>query len=418
MPLLAGRGHTCEVFLSPAIDFYSQPVNHNGVRVNCINGEGRSPFSGLSLPMKTVTQLHHAWHLAEEIGRHHQLAPFDIIHVPNFGFPGLFLDVDAPIVMRFSSHAQTWHAARGDSGALWTTLDEMLQRRAIANADHFISPSHFVAKRIESELGLPVSVVRPPAESSVDSTRWDTDWVGAVTAGGPFVLHAGQLGRAKGTDRVCQAFAAIGHRYPELSIHFAGSDAGGVSQVRDLARRFRGQVIIHGKLEQERLQPLIQAALAVVCASRADNLPNVLIETMSLAVPVVVIPDASLDELVEDGIGGIVAESTDSVGLAAALERILNLTDTERQELGRQGCQRVMDRLHPAKAVLHLEDEYSKAITLGKRNRPNRNRVVDHVIADLLAVSRLAEPAGKPKRPDFSSSLVLRGVWSLLRSRL
>jgi glycosyltransferase involved in cell wall biosynthesis len=80
-----------------------------------------------------------------------------------------------------------------------------------------------------------------------------------------------------------------------------------------------GQVRWLGYLPKPQLYRVLKQAEAVVIPSRVDNLPNTLIESLLLNVPVIGSRGASIDELIEPGISGELVPIGDSAALAQAM---------------------------------------------------------------------------------------------------
>ena len=67
-----------------------------------------------------------------------------------------------------------------------------------------------------------------------------------------------------------------------------------------------------------------------------DGIPVVLMEAMSMEVPVITTRISGIPELVSHG-AGILVEPEDVNGLAAASQKLASLSDLERREVGRRG---------------------------------------------------------------------------------
>jgi glycosyltransferase involved in cell wall biosynthesis len=74
-----------------------------------------------------------------------------------------------------------------------------------------------------------------------------------------------------------------------------------------------------GYLPKPQVYALLRRAEAVVIPSRVDNLPNTLIESLFLNVPVIGSLGASIDEVVEPGINGDLVPIGQPAALAEAL---------------------------------------------------------------------------------------------------
>lgn len=417
VPLLTAAGHDCEVFLCTGRsgEGDTAEINCDGVRVHHVAVSEPTPFDGISLPQRVEHHLRSAWAIAESLHRISAMRPFDVVQTPNYGISGLFVDVATPLVMRFSSHARTWHKAAGAGRDRFTVLSEILQRRAIERADLHFSPSRFVADLVCEELGLPVTVVRPPIPVTLDRSRWDIEWARNATGTNPYLLHAGQLGRAKGTDLVLEGMEECLRETPNLQLHLCGREAGAGPWIERLQRLYGQRVRYHARVGPERLHPLMQHAVAVVCPPRADNLPNVLIEAMSMGTPVIGVRGASVDELVVDGESGALAVPEDARSLGDAARWILSLSEGDRRRMGARARARVHELLGQERSLRDLTSLYSQAEKAGPRSRRSRFESAMLVRADLIAMNELLQAGQRPR--TLWERIVARIVRRPLRSR-
>lgn len=136
-------------------------------------------------------------------------------------------------------------------------------------------------------------------------------------APGQGVLAVGRLIPGKGMDTVIEAAAAA--RLP-LTIAGDGPERG---RLEMLAGTGGGEVHFEGMASRERLQALYRKAGCVVLAARrGEGLPNVLLEAMAHARPVVATPIMGVADLVRDGDNGLLVPPDDVPALAGALRRV------------------------------------------------------------------------------------------------
>ncbi|HWV58720.1 MAG TPA: glycosyltransferase family 4 protein [Longimicrobiales bacterium] len=398
VPLVAAAGARCDVFLCSGSrgDTARETIVVDGVNVHRIAGSHETPFDDLLVPAQVRRHLRSAWLLADALGSP-QTPAFDVVQVPNIGVAGLFADVRVPMAMRFSSHAATWHAASGAQRDARTVLGEILQRRAIDRAVAHFAPSRFVAALVSEETGIPVDVIRPPMPSVEDDARWDTEWAASAAGGGPYVVHAGQLGAAKGTDLVIAAAEIAMTGGARLRFHFCGPDAGAGARIARLERRFPDRVQYHGRLPASRLHPLMGGAHAVLCPSRADNLPNVAIEAMALGTPVIGTRGASIDELVNDGESGVLVP-LEATALAEAIARLVSLPADDLARMRRAARDKVSEALDPGRQIRALLDFYGSVAGRPVPEPRPRLAMAKQIRADLIALQPWFENDGSRSR--------------------
>jgi glycosyltransferase involved in cell wall biosynthesis len=130
------------------------------------------------------------------------------------------------------------------------------------------------------------------------------------------VLSIGRLVPQKGLDRVIDACAQLGR---QLIIAGHGPE---LPALQAQAAALGADVRFAGHLDRDALDELYRKASAMVLVSRHEGLPNVVLEAMAHALPVVATPVGGIPDLVEDGVNGLLVPVGDTAALAAALSRL------------------------------------------------------------------------------------------------
>jgi len=103
------------------------------------------------------------------------------------------------------------------------------------------------------------------------------------------------------------------------------------------------------------------SAMDVFCQpSRSEAFPTALGEAMAIGLPCVATEVGDTALLLGDA--GVLVPKEDAAALAAALERILTLTEEQRQELGARARQRVAENFSMAHFKRRYEDIYLKTV--------------------------------------------------------
>jgi glycosyltransferase involved in cell wall biosynthesis len=168
-----------------------------------------------------------------------------------------------------------------------------------------------------------------------------------ATDGVPRVLAVGSLLPCKGFHLLVEACALLRDR----GLPFHATIAGGGPQERALreavrARGLESVVDLCGYVSQEALVPRYQDADLFVLPAVLEmhwGIPNVLVEAMACALPVIATALPSLPELVEDGVQGLVAANRDPRDLADKMAVLLT-SPALRRTLGQAGRRRVEER--------------------------------------------------------------------------
>lgn len=279
----------------------------------------------------------------------HRKEPFNLLHVSNFGYPGLFVTMaDVPLVCRISSLQREYAAAGGIDRSFTAKVIELYENIQIKKADIVISPSLFFAKRVQRRLGIPVRVVRTMPEPK--KVINDYKLFSRVIKGRKYVLYFGQMSRLKGTDLIGDVLLKIFIKYSEINLVCIGRDDGLGSLgsckeylLKKIPQSMHSRLIFLEPLSRQELYPFIENASCVLQPSRVDNLPNTCIESLSFEVPVVGADNSSLEELIVDGKNGYLFRNSDTTSFYTAICKALEMQLFEPQA-SPTGC--LSDLLH------------------------------------------------------------------------
>jgi glycosyltransferase involved in cell wall biosynthesis len=111
---------------------------------------------------------------------------------------------------------------------------------------------------------------------------------------------------------------------PDLTMVWSGvfADDNDLKRWRLLWKERAQQVHITGPLPKAKVYAILTRADVAVLPSQVDNLPNTVIESLMLGIPVIGTRGASIDELVDEGVNGHLVGLGDVDGLAEALVKM------------------------------------------------------------------------------------------------
>jgi len=158
---------------------------------------------------------------------------------------------------------------------------------------------------------IPYGVHVPPADPSAEDDP-------------PAVLFAGRLSPEKNIDVIAEATAGL----PRI--------VAGDGPLRSLLPDTLGYV------SPDDMGALYDRAAVVVLASRAEGLPNVVLEAMAHGKTVIATPVGGIPTVIEDGKTGLLVPVGDADALRAAIERALNDPQL-RSRLGDEARRRVAE---------------------------------------------------------------------------
>lgn len=172
-------------------------------------------------------------------------------------------------------------------------------------------------------------------------------------------LYLGRLHPIKGLDRLLPAWAELGEARRGWRLVLAGPDPEGygASLVR-LAGRLglAGEVLFPGACYGEEKSSLLAAAGFFVLPSLSEGMPMAALEAMAHGVGVLVTEPCGLEEVERHAAGRRVP--ADAAGLRRGLRELVELSDEERQAMGRRARELVGRRFRWERVAAELVELY------------------------------------------------------------
>jgi glycosyltransferase involved in cell wall biosynthesis len=245
------------------------------------------------------------------------------------------------------------------------------------NLGHWLTPLHRVLGRllnglttasvanseacrralIEAERPRPESVV--VHENGVDPSRFTA--VKPLTGRPGSVRRVGvvaNLRHVKGLDVLVEAAALLAAEYPETVFRVAGEGPERAALKRQAEERgVAGRFAWLGTVADIPAF-LSQVEIGVLC-SRAEGMPNAVLEYMAAGRAVVATAVGSTTDVLADGVHGLLVRPDDAGGLAGALRRLLD-DPAQAARLGAAARQRAESHYSPAARARRFEDFYER----------------------------------------------------------
>lgn len=164
------------------------------------------------------------------------------------------------------------------------------------------------------------------------------------------LLIIGRIMREKGTDEILEAAKEIKKEYPKVIFRFIGSYDGDYKQKIE-------EAVKNGSIEyigpQNDIHRFIKESHATLHASYHEGMSNVLLETAASGRPIIATDVPGCRETYDNGISGIAFKPKDVLDLVRAVKEFLELTDRQREEMGKRGR-------------LKMEREFNRNIIVNK----------------------------------------------------
>jgi glycosyltransferase involved in cell wall biosynthesis len=194
----------------------------------------------------------------------------------------------------------------------------------LRQADFVTCLEHDVLDRVRELVPLVPSEVLPNPVPTGESS-------GSADVTPELVLFVGEIGLRKGVDVLCRAWTNVARRRPHARCLIVGPQGDFIPSPAD-------RLEVRSAVGQVEIRDLMRCARVVALPSRAEGVPMVLTEAMSLGRPFVSTPLGGIRELAREG--GTLVPVDDDAALAECLTEFLSRPDLAREigERGRRWC--------------------------------------------------------------------------------
>lgn len=176
----------------------------------------------------------------------------------------------------------------------------------------------------------------------------------------PLVLAAGRLSPEKGYDDLLRAIVEVRRVIPNVCLLLAG--AGMLDEeLRAQAKSLGIEANVRFLGFRKDILQMYGQVNVFALSSLSEGLPNVILESMAIGLPVVATRVGGLPEIIDDGRTGILVEARDTSGLAAGLVRMLN-DKGFAGAVAKQAREDVYTRFSPEVQTERLLDVYRRAM--------------------------------------------------------
>lgn len=184
-------------------------------------------------------------------------------------------------------------------------------------------------------------------QNGVDPTR--------SRANGKKIVFAGNLMKRKGVQYLLSAVHRA-KRSEEILIMGEGPEREYLEKLsKGLNVQFTGRVV-----PEKITEHMKQGCVFVLPSIEGEGLPNVILEAMSLGLPVIATDVAGVSDVVKDGVTGFVVPPGDSESLAVALKRILDnqklrekMSTNTLEEVKKYYWKNTMEKLENIYSLIH-----------------------------------------------------------------
>lgn len=155
--------------------------------------------------------------------------------------------------------------------------------------------------------------------------------------GKKLLLFMARLHKKKGLDHLLQSWSELANEFTDWHLVIAGPDDGYQDSCEEMIARFGidNSTSLIGSLDGDDKLAALSAAEVFVQPSHSEGFSMSVIEAMACGLPVLISPGCNFPEAAQVGAGFEV--SADREGTTEGLRRLMQLTPTNRCEMGRLG---------------------------------------------------------------------------------
>jgi glycosyltransferase involved in cell wall biosynthesis len=229
------------------------------------------------------------------------------------------------------------------------------------------------------------------------------------------VACVGGIQRRKGQLDLVEAAALLAADFPDLVFVLAGG-AGDAGYLAALEERIAA-LALSGRFRLLGFEPEVRDLLAVSTAlvhpSHSEGFGLAILEAVAMGLPVVATRCGGPEEILEDGVSGLLVPPEDPPALAAALRRVLGVPAAARL-LGAAAATRAARAFSLEATARGMEAIYRELLAAPAEGRELRARAAGFVAGEVLTRARLAavvaipppaEPPPPPRTPPAGSWL-------------
>jgi len=238
-----------------------------------------------------------------------------------------------------------------------------LERRAFERTTHICTRSEFVRTSIVADYGIPPERVTAIGGGANFATLPEP--ISRENNGVPTALFIGKDFYRKGGDLLLRAFALVRSQLPQAQLLLLTKDAIPKNLPLD------GVELIQPDWDRALIETLYRRADLLVLPSRLETWGDVLLEAMAYTLPCIGVAGQAMEEIIENGVTGLIVPPEDVEALAMALSRLLGNVQL-RCQLGLTARQRIEQTYTWAHVVERLGPAIKAASEMSKIKKGNK----------------------------------------------
>jgi glycosyltransferase involved in cell wall biosynthesis len=249
---------------------------------------------------------------------------------------------------------------RGGEAEVFLARAHRSVRATLQGVVRLVVPSPFL-HQVFARYGIIADIV----PNIVDLERFHPDDIALEPIEAAHIVVARNLEAIYDIPTALAAFVLVRRQLPSVRLTVAGSGPAR-DQLVAIAKRLgiEDAVTFTGSLNRDAIAALYRSASLMLNPSRADNMPNSVLEAMAAGVPVVSTNVGGVPFIIRDGVTGLLVQPGDDAAMAAAMLRIL-MTPAFAKAL-REAALRDVEQYAWPRVRQRWLDVYRSAIAVGR----------------------------------------------------
>lgn len=173
----------------------------------------------------------------------------------------------------------------------------------------------------------------------------------------------GRVMRDKGIDEYLGAAQAIKAIYPAVSFHIIGSiESGQTHYAEAISEQEQAGAVQYWDYQTD-IKPFIDQSHCIIHPSRGgEGMSNVLLESAATGRALIAADIAGCREIIDKNLNGYTFKAGDTQDLISQIEKFINLSHEEKEEMGRQSRRKVEREFDRCLVVASYMEEINKNV--------------------------------------------------------
>ncbi|MCG2717537.1 MAG: glycosyltransferase family 4 protein [Nanoarchaeota archaeon] len=208
--------------------------------------------------------------------------------------------------------------------SMFKIYNKFLGFRTLKRIDTVIAQTEGEKKRYKA-MGIEKVIVGPSGLHDMVFEKYNAENIKSKYGLTKYMFFLGRMFYEKGPCNLVKVFVLIKDKFKDVSLVFAGPDAGEVAKVKKLAKEFgiEDRVIYAGRVSEKEKYELFAGCEFFVLPSMFEAQGIVFIEAFAQGKPVIGTRVGGVPWVVEDNVTGLLVDYGDIKGLAEKMEYLL-----------------------------------------------------------------------------------------------